>query len=55
MLQIPTSIHAFGHVYFELQKAHQVYESVVRQSEFESKYCHPQIKSELFLYRTKSV
>jgi hypothetical protein len=55
MLQIPTSIHIFGHVYFELQKAHQVCDSVVRQCEFESKDCHPQMKSELFLYRPDSL
>jgi hypothetical protein len=55
MLQIPTSIHSFGHVYSELQKAHQVCDSVVRQSEFESKDCHPQMKSELFVCRSNSL
>jgi hypothetical protein len=54
MLQIPTSIHIFGHFYSELQKAYQVCDSV-RQSEFESKDCHPQMKSELFLYRSNSL
>jgi hypothetical protein len=44
MLQIPTSIHIFGHVYSELQKAQQVCDSIVRQSEFESKDCHRQMK-----------